>query len=42
MPAEPTLDPGPTVTEHTVTFRLVDPEHGLRRRAALPGGPGAG
>ena len=29
MPAEPTLDPGPTVTEHTVTFRLADPDHVL-------------
>jgi enterochelin esterase family protein len=29
MPAEPTLDPGPTVTEQTVTFRLADPEHTL-------------
>jgi enterochelin esterase-like enzyme len=29
MPAEPTLDPGPTVTEGTVTFRLADPEHEL-------------
>ena len=26
MPAEPTLEPGPTVTEHSVTFRLADPE----------------
>jgi enterochelin esterase-like enzyme len=29
MPAEPTLHAGPTVDEHTVTFRLVDPEHEL-------------
>src|SRR6478735_9147353 len=27
MPAEPTLDPGPTVTEHSVIFRLADLEH---------------
>ena len=42
MPAKPTLDPGPTVTEHTVTFRLADPEHALGRGPALPGGPGTG